>query len=270
MLNGLGLFEGIGGLTIALQEWVQPVAYCEKERYCQAQLLSRMAEGLLPAAPIWDDIETLFKDRIESPIDIIYGGFPCQDISCAGTGKGLDGKRSGLFWELYRLVEEIKPSFVFLENVPAIRTRGMEILIKKFTDVGYDCRWTCVSAAEVGAPHLRKRWFFLAHAKRSELWEQPGRSSGKSGEDQAFTGLDGQDRAVADSSGAGRRNSETLQEGSKQPGIRAAACSSWWDIEPNVGRVADGVSRRLDRVKGLGNSVVPLQAKTAFERLMGI
>jgi hypothetical protein len=97
-VNGLDLFSGIGGITLALSPWVRPVAYCENDRYAQAILLSRQASGDLPIAPIWDDIRTLTYSILPVvKIDIIYGGFPCQDISVAGLGAGLEGKRSGLF-----------------------------------------------------------------------------------------------------------------------------------------------------------------------------
>src|SRR5690606_10421534 len=124
MLRGLDLFSGIGGLTLALAPWVRPVAYCENDRYATAVLLSRMRTGDLPCAPIWDDVRTLRGDMLPS-VDIIYGGFPCQDISCAGRGAGLAGGRSGLFFEIARLARELRPRFVFLENVPAITTRGL-------------------------------------------------------------------------------------------------------------------------------------------------
>lgn len=117
MINGLDLFSGIGGITIGLSEWVRPVAYCEIDPYCQSVLISRMLEGTLPTAPIWDDVKTLQGADLPE-IDIICGGFPCQDISVAGHGKGLEGERSGLFFEIVRLAKEVKPTFLFLENVP--------------------------------------------------------------------------------------------------------------------------------------------------------
>src|SRR5438309_5214628 len=107
-MYGLDLFSGIGGITKALEGYVTPVAYCENDRDAQAVLLSRMATGDLPLAPIWDDVATLRSTYIPS-VDIIYGGFPCQDISVAGRGKGLAGKRSGLFFEIVRLCGEIRP-----------------------------------------------------------------------------------------------------------------------------------------------------------------
>jgi DNA (cytosine-5)-methyltransferase 1 len=157
-VNGLSLFSGIGGLDLALSEWVRPIAYCEAEPYAQAVLMSRMWDGRLVRAPIWPDVRTL------RGCDLLYGGFPCQDISAAGAGAGLAGERSGLYFELERIVRETKPAFVFLENVPAIRTRGLGRVVWGLSELGYDCRWTVVSAAEVGAWHLRKRWFLLAHA----------------------------------------------------------------------------------------------------------
>ena len=236
MINGLDLFSGIGGLTLALRQWVKPIAYCERDPYCQAVLLQRMADRSIPEAPIWDDVSTfrsgdcLGDDR---NTDIIYGGFPCQDISVAGTGTGLEGKRSGLYFEIERLVDELRPTYVFLENVPAIRKRGSARIISGLSRLGYVCRWTTVTAAEVGAPHIRKRWFLLAHSNRKGLERQ-------------------------------------LQPWGIPKKLSSPDRSGWWSTEPSVGRVANGVPARVDRIKGLGNAVVPLQAKVAFERLMGL
>lgn len=167
-MNGLDLFSGIGGISLGLRHWVKSVAYCEIEPYCQSVLLQRMSEGYLPKAPIWDDIRTLSANELP-PIDIITGGFPCQDISVAGRGAGLEGERSGLFFEIMRLAKEIKPSFIFLENVPAITGRGGLRVVREVAALGYDCRWCVISAASVGAMHRRERWFLLAHAKHNGL-----------------------------------------------------------------------------------------------------
>lgn len=118
------LCSGIGEFARAMDEWVKPVAYCEIEPSAQAMLLSRMARGEIPTAPIWDDANTLMGKFLPSPIDFISAGFSCQDISLAGTRAGLGGKRSRVFWEIVRLTEECSPSFVFLENVwPGIRSK---------------------------------------------------------------------------------------------------------------------------------------------------
>lgn len=256
MLNGLDLFSGIGGITLALEPWVRTVAYCEKDRYAQAVLLSRMAEGKLPTAPIWDEVQTL-SESILPPIDIIFGGFPCQDISIAGTGKGLAGERSGLFFEIVRLVSELRPRFVFLENVPAITVRGLDRVLLELTALGYDCRWTIVSAAEVGACHLRERWFLLGYSNGVNRELQKSEYSHTN-------------------SLSGRTQQISIQGGShKAKSLRNG--DSWdfaWPSErfakPRVGRTGNGIQRRMDRNKCLGNAVVPIQAREAFKILMGL
>jgi DNA (cytosine-5)-methyltransferase 1 len=241
-MNGLDLFSGIGGIGIALSPWVRTVCYCERDRYAQGVLLSRMRSSDIDQAPIWDDVTTLRAELLPR-IDIISGGFPCQDISVAGRGAGLDGERSGLFYEIIRLVKELSPRFVFLENVPAIRTRGLLAVVDAFTEIGYDCRWTCLSASDVGAPHKRERWFLLAHAPSERI--QGLRSSGEQEPgSHGETGL-------------------FMCEG-KRP------IQSDWSVEPDVGRVVNGLPDRAHRIKCLGNSVVPFQVREAFKKLAGI
>jgi len=169
-LNGLDLFSGIGGISLGLSDWVRTLAYCERDQYAQSVLLSRMSEGTIDKAPIWDDIRTLGATQFATPIDIIFGGFPCQDLSVSGKGEGISGERSGLFFDVVRLTRELNPKFVFLENVPAIRTRGLDQVLQEFTKAGYDCRWTMLSASSVGALHKRERWFLLAHSIKSSGW----------------------------------------------------------------------------------------------------
>jgi DNA (cytosine-5)-methyltransferase 1 len=231
------------------------VAYCEIDSYCQKVLLARIAEGQLPDAPIWDNICTLTKEKLleifKHELHIIYAGFPCQDISCAGTGKGLEGKRSGLFWEINRLVNEIRPKFIFLENVPAITTRGGLEVVKKITYLGYDCRWITLSAHTVGALHKRNRWFLLACNKNFSD------SNGKSGE---------------------QTNTQTKPEQTEKNTWRGFTGQYWPFIsrkhwQKTVSEMVmctDGISDHMDRCIALGNSVVPQQAKKAFKILMGL
>lgn len=264
---------------MALSPWVRPIAYCENDRHAQSVLLSRQADGHLPLAPIWEDVRTFPSGDLNGIVDIIYGGFPCQDISCARTGKGLAGERSGLVFEIFRLADELRPTFVFLENVPAIRTRGGERVGKELAIRGFDSRWTIVSAAEVGAPHLRKRWFLLAHSDRSPLrdFEQRrsgGWTGGVSTEGEAISLHDGGQESLADPLRIGREKRGAGEEvrGRSPHAIGGSSCfdSGWWAVEPNVGRVAHGVPLRVDRLRGLGNAVVPLQAREAFKKLMGL
>jgi len=187
MLNGLDLFSGIGGISEALSPWVRTVAYCENDRYAQAVLLSRMSRGEIHTAPIWDDVTTLKAEYLPK-IDIISGGFPCQDISIAGAGKGLEGERSGLFGEIIRLSSELRPRFILLENVPAITFRGLSTVTREISKLRYDCRWGLLSANDVGAPHRRERWWLLGYSKHDGPSSSEGRGSSRKESSQGSRG----------------------------------------------------------------------------------
>jgi DNA (cytosine-5)-methyltransferase 1 len=274
VLNGLDLFSGIGGLTLALAPWVRPIAYCENDRYSQSVLLSRMADGRLPHAPIWDDVRSLSAYELNGlPIEIIYGGFPCQNVSSAGAREGLEAKHSGLFFEIVRLAEEIRPAFIFLENVPGIRGY-LSLVAKELAGAGYDCRWDIVSAQEVGASHIRKRWFCLAYAGGERGRLQSWRRSGTNGQDSLQLIDDGIKEPLANSKGERRTKRRTQTE--KSPRQFSIAISSRtnletnWTVEPAVGRVVNGLPNRVERIKCLGNAVVPAQAREAFMRLINL
>ncbi len=263
-MRGLDLFSGIGGISLALSEWVRPVAYCENDRYAQGVLLSRMASGELPIAPIWDDVRTLRAKHLPQGIDIIYGGFPCQDISIAGNRVGLAGERSGLIREVWRLVDEIRPRFVFLENVPNIIGNGLDRILAALAHRGIDARWVCLSAADVGACHIRERWWLIAHTDESRLEGRNGTSVRECAGEW-----------IAGASGASAANTECTRlqelEGWRPPEQTAADTPSraiGWPTVAAVCGADDGVSHRVDRIKCLGNSVVPQCAKEAFKRLI--
>jgi len=327
LINGLSLFTGYGGIDVALSEYVRPVMYCDIEKYSQAIILSRMDDQSLPFAPVWNDVTTLDGRKLRGLVDIVYGGFPCQDISVAGKGAGLDGERSGLFREIVRICEEASPQFVFLENVPAIRTRGALEVQEALATIGYDTRWTTLSAAEVGANHKRERWFCLATNTNNDRHRQQIKQISEFGSKElAHIGGNGEVRAMANSDSLrklpkqewderlgdksegiisnplqprleGQRKSVGIQTelpctdrgrkelpyankaGLQEEGAKLCPAGTlkhgafhpeWWAIEPDVGRVANGVAFRVDRIKALGNGVVPLQAKKAFEILMGL
>lgn len=254
MLNGLDLFSGIGGITYALGDWVRPVAYCEIDEYARGVLLSRMSEGLLPIAPIWDDVQTLYG-RMLPHIDIIYGGFPCQDVSLAGLRTGVEGKRTGLFREAIRLVRECRPQFVFLENVPGIRKYVPSVRFE-LEALGYDCRDGFLSAAEVGAPQIGNRWWLLAKA------------SGKPGSFGVFD-RDGQESQDGSKNQEVRSDDRIESEMGSQTntGVRG---NEEWLPEPQISRMVNGIPENVDAVKSLGNAVVPKQAREAFKILMGL
>lgn len=257
MLNGLDLFSGYGGAQDALRGLVRTVAYCEIERGAQRILLRRMRKGHISVAPIWDDVRSLRKRHIIEPVDIITGGFPCQDFSVAGNGDSLEGRSGMLFFEIVRLLSDFRPRFFFLENVPAIAVRGLDRVLMELTNVGYDCRWSIVSAAEVGACHLRKRVWILGHAN--------GQHS------------DLQDAENTDSDSELIRSKPIKQQGRIDSPKFKWDGSRWhpsWSSErfaqPRVDRTGDGIGNRSHRARAMGNGWVPQTAREAFIRLIGV
>lgn len=210
-------------------------------------------------------------------VDVIAAGFPCQDISFAGEGAGLAGARSGLVWNLLRTIRLVRPRFAVLENVAALLSRGLDQICGHLASVGYDTEWHCIPASAVGAPHQRDRIWIIAADAGSEQYESYSAPlSGKIAEElsRAFadaTALHGPsiigdepdgnfariaEMADADSErGCGRPTGEQDAEDARQP----SGCQrvGQWYAEPTVGRVADGVPFRVDRLRGLGNAVVP-------------
>jgi DNA (cytosine-5)-methyltransferase 1 len=301
MLHALDLFSGIGGITYALQDFVRPVAYCEIEPYCQSVLLSRMQEGHLPKAPIWDDIRTFQGSFWRCDVDIIYGGFPCQDISIAGRGAGLEGERSGLFFEILRLAKEIKPKFLFLENVPAITSRGGLRVVREIASLGYDCRWSVISAASVGAMHKRERWFLLANTsiqsanrhpfRKEETHSMPGNSCENVSQsdstrlqakrtEQSTAGTSGgctQNDCISDCISGKQADSKTIALKDERNTWRRSSRfyrpfesrDEWKKTVSKMGKCSDGLPYQVDRLKSLGNAVVPQQVRKAFLTLLG-
>lgn len=276
-INGLDLFSGIGGISLALRDYVRTVAYCEVDAYCQSVILSRMADGDLCLAPIWDDVTTLSTEQWQqsSAIDIICGGFPCQGFSVAGVGKGLADERSGLFYEIVRLCREISPKWIFLENVPAITSRGGRDVVRELASLGYDCRWCVISAASVGALHRRERWFLLANAKRSRLEGHgaPGQSQISESRNEGVKhdgNANGQPSEQANPTAQPIESEGGTWRGSSGQCWPFESREHWQAIVSSMGKCSHGVSDHVARLKCLGNSVVPQQVKEAFEILMGL
>lgn len=269
-LFALDLFSGIGGLAIAISPYAKTIAYCENNRFCQALLLSRMRTGDIDRAPIWDDVRTLHQGHIKAKIDIITAGSPCMDFSSHGTQQGLDGKRTGLFYEVVRLADALRPKFIFLENVGGIVKNGLEQVTGEISRLGYDCRWTTLSAREVGCPQPRTRWFMLAHINRDGChgWSSYRQNGYLHRNKQRV-------RSKGDKIGTKNKpDSWSLRPASTKGYDTATGEShkalSAWQVEPDILRMASGVPRQLDRIRALGNSVVPKQARLAFEILSGI
>lgn len=177
-MNVLDLFSGIGGFSLGLERaGFKTVAFCEVDKKCQAVLKKHW-----PDLPIFDDVSNLKGKDIEEKIDVICGGFPCQDISLAGKGAGLAGKRSGLWSEFHRLIEEIRPKYAIIENVSALRSRGLDQVLREISEIGYDAEWHCITAASVGAPHRRDRIWIVAYPRHSGGRDSITGSLGRDGE----------------------------------------------------------------------------------------
>lgn len=165
------LFSGAGGGILAdILLGHKTIGAIEIEPYCREVLLDRQSEGMLPRFPIWDDVRSFRQDNTETSEYIkrlqgireklcISGGFPCQDISSAGKGAGIKGERSGLWKEFARIIGEIRPKYIFLENSPLLIRRGLDVVLTDIAQMGYTFTWGIISAADVGAPHLRKRFW---------------------------------------------------------------------------------------------------------------
>lgn len=169
-MNELALFAGIGGglLGSRLLGW-RTVCAVEIEPFCIDRIMQRQNEGHLDRFPIWDDIRIFDGKPWRGIVDMVSGGFPCQDISCAGKGAGIEGERSGLWSEMARVIGEVRPKYAFVENTPALLVRGINRVLGDLAEMGYDARWGVVSAENAGAPHKRKRIWILAHSKENDV-----------------------------------------------------------------------------------------------------
>jgi len=385
-LNELALFAGAGGGVLGgrLLGW-RTVCAVERDPYAAAVLAARQNDGSLSPFPIWDDVCTFDGLPWRGRVDVISGGFPCQDISVAGRGTGIAGERSGLWREFARIIREVGPRYVFVENSPALTLRGLDTVLGDLAALGYDAEWGVLGADDAGAPHVRKRIWIVAHSKNhgAGRWQQQPecsegtrdvanvpnpigkrRSQGRpepEGREGGFeacergshvpnaddhrsrlpvqsvgqsrrgespdVGRDGEARSMANAdsvrqlqpqggisdirrragdscpeahvsdansggqqagglpvgtgaeqpvSGVGgshvgnangpgqREQRRTVADEPEQP---AAECAGWWESEPQLGRVANGVANRVDRLKAIGNGQVPAVAALAWDAL---
>jgi len=175
-LNELHLFAGCGGGILGgILLGHHPVCAVEIEPYCRKVLMQRQRDGVLPRFPVWDDVRTFEGGPWNGIADIVCGGFPCQDISAAGRGAGIEGERSGLWGEFARVVREVAPRFVFVENSPMLTSRGLGRVLGDLAAMGYDAEWCVLGADDAGAPHRRKRIWILAHLADSAKLQRNGR-----------------------------------------------------------------------------------------------
>ncbi|NDG27158.1 MAG: DNA cytosine methyltransferase [Proteobacteria bacterium] len=190
-LNELALFAGAGGGILGgkLLGW-RTVCAVEWEPYPASVLAARQNDGLLPPFPIWDDVQTFDGKPWRGIVDVVSGGFPCQDISAAGKGAGIDGERSGMWREMARIIHEVRPRFVFVENSPMLTSRGLGTVLGDLAAMGFDARWGVLGAKDVGANHQRDRIWIVANAMR-QRWSgsKVYTSTEKSGWPQKWTDL---------------------------------------------------------------------------------
>jgi DNA (cytosine-5)-methyltransferase 1 len=262
-MNELALFAGAGGGILGgkLLGW-RTVCAVEWERYPASVLCARQNDGFLPPFPIWDDVQTFDGKPWQGIVDVVSGGFPCQDISAAGKGAGIEGARSGMWTHMARIISEVQPRYAFVENSPMLTSRGLGTVLADLAKMGFDAKWGVLGAADVGANHQRDRiWIkaernnYVSHAQlhRIRRWEQQQKSVKEANENMADT----------DSTQC-KGNKRTQRSQSKYSDIGS---SSWWETEPNVGRVVNGVAARVDRLKAIGNGQVPLCAAEAWRLL---
>tara|TARA_R100000656_G_scaffold100617_1_gene73096 strand:+ start:64 stop:915 length:852 start_codon:yes stop_codon:yes gene_type:complete len=275
-MNELALFAGIGGGILGgkLLGW-KTVCAVEIEKYCIERLMQRQNEGHLEPFPIWDDIRTFSGYQWRDHVDVVSGGFPCQDISVAGKGAGIEGKRSGLWAEMFRVVCEVRPQFVFVENSPTLTSRGLGRVLGDLASIGYDAEWDVFGAHHLGAPHKRDRIWILAHANSHRVSEGVRQNYGTNeSRENTFRKRTSNTGYIGCSSSAlsMQRNIPNAKgvyvqgQRDKQRKVESWG-SSWWKIEPRLGRVANGVANRVDRLKSIGNGQVPAVAAYAFQML---
>lgn len=249
MVAVLSLFSGIGGLDLAVRSVIpsaRTVAYVEREAFACEVLVKNMEAGNLDVAPIHTDIQSFPSELYRGKVDLVIGGPPCQPVSLAG--KGLADKDERWLWgEFFDVVSVVGPRYVFVENPPGLFTRGFGYVLRSLAALGFDAEWTCLSAAEIGAPHLRKRIFILADADRAGL---------------EGIGLSG----VFDRERPSRRDDpHRCNLPLWPPGPEGRFPKG---LEPAVRRVAHELPYRLDRLRTLGNAVVPIQAAHALRELI--
>ena len=281
-MNELALFAGAGGGILGgkLLGW-RTVCAVEWDAYARDVLVARQNDGCLDPFPIWDDVQTFDGRPWRGRVDVVSGGFPCQDISAAGKGAGITGARSGMWAHMARIVGEVRPRYVFVENSPVLTSRGLGTVLGDLAAMGYDARWGVLGAIDAGAPHKRERIWIVADAMRQRDRGETGKPDGadeKVREDRLGSPHEAvnQSADVADASSSGSQRSDIIERmhgktsgkwAGKSTGSGGGIIGEWWQSEPDVGRVVDVVAARVDRLRCLGNGQVPAVAALAWRKL---
>ena len=263
-MKELSLFSGAGGGVLGTQllGW-ETIGYVEYNEYCQRVIRQRIEDGCLDNAPIFSDVNTFisegYADAYKGMVGVISAGFPCQPFSVAGKKAAKDDPRN--CWpQTLDIIRRVRPRYCLLENVGGLLSRKhryFETILKDLAESGYDARWKVISAAEVGGPHKRDRLWIVAHANHSRKLQSEGSKQDK----WRWAGYDGEEVSDTSSERLEGRELPIREEEAYAP----TGSTCWWHTEPRVGRVADGVAHRVDRLKALGNGQVPAVAATAFK-----
>jgi len=241
------LFSGIGGFELGLERAIpaETIWQVEQNKFCQSILKKHW-----PKAKIYDDVRNITKDNVE-PVDILCGGFPCQDISIAGKTRGLKGEKSGLWWEMWRIISELRPRIIVLENVSNIIRLGGKEVLGSLAKIGYDAEWTTIRASDFGAPHRRERWFCVAYPNSKS---QPSRlklSTPLEGDSSNPNGPRFQNQLFTRCSKKKRQYTKSHPQNAQR---------NYWQKntpESPLCNVDDGIPQRVARLKALGNAIVP-------------
>ena len=238
-MNELALFAGAGGGILGgkLLGW-RTVCAVEWEPYAACVLASRQNDGLLSPFPIWDDVQTFDGKPWRGIVDVISGGFPCQDISAAGKGAGISGERSGMWSHMARIIGEVRPKYVFVENSPMLTTRGIDRVLGDLAEMGFDARWGVLGADFAGLDHKRQRIWIVADNIGNRL--------------------------------EGGNNSRAPRQWQTKIRSMAGLCKAKVRIDlpaPDSFGIANGMAARVDRLKAIGNGQVPGVAAKAWRIL---
>lgn len=250
-LSELSLFTGIGLGVLGTQLCGHTtVAGVEISEYKRRVVFQRQRDGLLPRFPIWDDIRTFDASIYRGKVDVVSGGFPCQDVSSMGSGLGLLGEASGLWLEMARIIGEVRPSYVFVENGWLLTRRGLSRVLASLAALGYDARWSCVGGKEIGAAQERLRCWILAHSNKADYG----------------TASYSKERALEISRWhhTSRCNPirRAVKEGQKLP-------FGNWKLESGLPRLVDGQSGWLERASAIGDGQIPQVVATMWYLLGG-
>lgn len=268
-MNELALFAGAGGGVLAgkMLGW-RTVCAVELDDYARRVLIARQDDGSLDPFPIWDDIRTFDGRPWSGLVDVVSGGFPCQDISVAGKGAGLDGVRSGLWSEFARIIREVRPQFVLVENSPALTSRGLGRVLGDLATLGYDAEWGVLGADAVGACHRRERMWIVASdtdrgCSTSDATQQHGAIDGRTASQHRRGGEDALDSESGGREGRAPESRVRRGDDGLAPQLDPRPWREW-GVSPTVGKLQD----RAARLRCLGNGQVPQCAADAWRQLV--